>query len=198
MLQTTAPAPVVKTHVSGIGVIFDFGFGHVDRRGKFSGHYSQSDVVDAYGRAAIEEMEADNVRMFHVETRKAPGTMQDDRLKIVPATFVPIVFSCDYTGRPGLHNKSVVEYAGKHLETMAETLAESLSEWGRCYVWGHKVSRPIKVDGDPHIRISPFALGGPHEHDYVARLGALGLCIGRAIGQHLIERGEGRRAVLSR
>lgn len=200
MLQQPVAAPVVtpKTHISGIGVIFDFGFGHVDRRGKFSGHYSQSDVVDAYGRAAVEELEADNVRLFHVETRKAPGTLQDERLKVAPNTFVPVVFSCDHTDRPALHNKSVVEYSGAHLEKLASVLAESLSEWGRCYVWGHKVSRPVRVEGPAHVRVSPFALGGPHEDDYLARLPALGLCVGRAIGQFLIDRGEGRRVVLSR
>lgn len=183
-------------HMSGVGVIFDFGHGHNDRRGRFSGSMSQSDVVDEYGRSAVEEMEADNVRLFHVETRKSPGTRELERLELVPASFVPIVFSVDYCERPGLHNRSVVEFSGAHLDKLARLIAESMSEWGRCFVWGHKVSKQQLPGKQPFIRISPFQMNGPNEDAYMVGLSKLGAGIGRAVGAYMIDRGEGRRAML--
>ena len=189
-----------KEHVSGVTVIFDFGHGHMDRRGKSSGNYSQSDVVDEYGRCAVDEMEADNVRLFHVETRKPPGCREDLRIKLGPETFIPLVFSCDYTDSArALHNMSVVEYQGAHYLDLATRLCEGMTEWGRCYVWGHRVAKPVQVTGDGRdfIRIKPFALNGPHEADYLRRLNQLGQSVGRAVGQYLIDRREGRRVVTS-
>lgn len=197
MQKTTARAEQVKKPLSGVTVILDFGHGSNDRRGKFSGNYSQSDVVDEYGRRAIDELETDNVRLFHVETRKSPGCPEDSRTRLGPATFVPIIFSCSFSERPALHNMSLVEFSGPYLE-LATRLSEGLTEWGRCYVWGHKVRRPVQVDADHgFIRVSPFMLNGPHEQEYLARLDKLGQGVGRAIAQYLIDKSEGRRAITS-
>lgn len=190
-------APAAKAHISGVSVIFDFGHGAIERRGKASGNYSQSDVVDEYARRAVDELEIDNVRLHRVETRKPPGCPQADRLKNGPSAFLPVVFSCGYNERPTLHNMSIVEYAGPY-EALARRICEGLTEWGRCYVFGHRVAKPRVVESEHgFVSIKPFDLGGPHEAEYLGRLDPLGQSIGRAIGQYLIDRREGRREITS-
>ncbi len=61
-------------------------------------------------------------------------------------------------------------------------------------MWGHKVSRPVAVQGERNfIRVKPFALNGPHADEYLRRLDKLGEDVGRAIGGYLTDKGEGLR-----
>lgn len=184
-------APDGRIH--GVTVIFDFGMGAESLRGKTSGNYSQSDVVDGYGMRTNEELDNDNVRVHQINTRRAPARSEQERLDETPANFLPLILSCDWHETTRIHNISTVEYCGAQYLAAAQAIAFALSEWGRCYVWGHRVSRPIAVSGDrPFIKIKPFALNGPHADEYLLRLDALGTSIGHAIGGHLLEKKMGR------
>ncbi len=185
-------AGIISGQMSGVSLIWDFGRGM--GRGQTVGHYSQQDVVDGYARKMTEELENENVRMQTVPTRKGEGIPWGERLSAVPKTFVPVILTCDFHERDRVHNASVVEFSGVEYQKLAESLCFALSEWGRCYVWGHRVSRPVVVNGAPrsYICIKPFALNGPNADDYLQRLDALGESLGRAIGGFFAERNQGR------
>jgi hypothetical protein len=186
-----AAEPCQIRQISGISVIFDFG---LDQRGESVGLYSQADVVDLYGYRLNEELEYENVRTYYIDTRRKPARTFEERLQEVPANFVPVILSADWHERERLHNASIVEFCGNDLYPIATRICEALTEWGNCYVWGHKVSRAVAVAGDrPFIRVSPFAVNGPHVDEYMSRLDKLGEDIGRAIGGYLRGRGEGVR-----
>lgn len=155
---------------------------------------SQADVVDIYGKRLNEELDYENVRTKFIDTRRAPARTVDERLAEVPQNYIPIFLSCDWHARGREHNASVVEFSGEQYYRMAESICFSLSEWGRCYVWGHRVSRPVATEGKTdYIRVKPFALNGPHADEYLKRLDKLGEDMGRAIGEYLADRGQGLR-----
>ncbi len=177
--------------ISGVSVIFDWG---IKERGESIGMYSQADIVDVYGARLLDELEYENIRLQHIDTRKAPNRDDVERTAEVTAGFLPVFVSCDWHDRPRKVNCSTVEFSGDHLYKLADRICESLSEWGRAYVFGHRVSRPVAVPGEgAFIRVKPFALNGPHSDEYVQRLDKLGEDIGRAIGGYLTARGEGLR-----
>lgn len=184
-LSASSPNSVVtNTRISGVTVVFDWG---LRERGESTGLSSQADVVDVYGARLNEELEYENIRTHFLKDKK----LVDD----APAGFLPVYVSSDwYTGRGKQHNASIVEFYGDGLYRLAERLCEALSDWGKAYVYGHKVSLPIAVASDkPFIRIKPFALNGPNADEYMKRLDKLGEDLGRAIGGYLAAKGEGIR-----
>ena len=178
------------SNISGISIIFDWGA--LDR-GRCAGHYSQADIVDGYGHRLNDELEYESVRTHYIDTRRAPTRTEAERLAEVPANFVPIFLSCDWHQRKRDVNSSSVEFSGG-LYKLADALCFSLAEWGRAYVFGHRVLKPIEVESDkPFVRVKPFALNGPHASEYVLRLDKLGEDLGRAIGGYLAAIGQGLR-----
>jgi hypothetical protein len=149
--------------------------------------------VDLYGPRLLEELENENVRCAHINTRKKPDLTEDERLREVPTNYLPLIISCDWHETSRIHNASVIEYSGKGYRKIANDIALSLSDWGRCYVWGHRVISPIFVKSEKsYVKIKPFALNGPHADEYLLRLDALGISIGRAVGGYLLEKRSGR------
>lgn len=179
-----------KQLISGVSVILDWG---PQDRGSLSGPYTQADIVDGYGRRLIDELDYENVRTHHIDTRGKYSRSEVERLAEVPTNFVPLFLSCDWHARKREVNSSSVEFSG-HLYKLADDLCFSLSEWGKAYVFGHRVLRPVAVEGErSFIRIKPFALNGPNADEYMQRLEKLGEDLGRAIGGFLRARGEGLR-----
>ncbi len=178
--------------MTGISVVPDWGLGHPEPRGESCGNYSQSDVVDGYVFKLSEELESESVRVSPVQTRKAPALTPAARLD-VPAGFVPLVASCDFFTKPRTANASLVEYSGAHLAELARRISEALSEWGRCTAFDHRWSCIPVNDAAPFIRVKPFALNGPRAEDYLLRLEALGVSIGRAVGDYFGEKNILRR-----
>lgn len=192
MKEMTATIPKsVKKNISGISIIFDWG---LQDRGENAGLYSQADIVDSYGLRLNEELDYENVRTHYIDTRRAPVRDEAKRLHEVPDGFIPVFLSCDWHDRKREHNASVVEFSDESLYKLAESICFSLTEWGNCYVWKHRVSRPVLVPSDKcFLRIKPFALNGPHADEYTRRLDKLGEDLGRAIGGYLSERNQGLR-----
>ncbi len=182
---------VAKTaFISGVTVIFDFG---MMNRGLSSGSYTQADIVDGYGQKLNEELDFEDVRTHYIDTRKPPARSEADRLAETPTNFLPLFLSCDWHTRKRDVNSSAVEFCGDYYK-IADALCFALAEWGRAYVFGHRVLRPVAVEGERgFIRVKPFALNGPHADEYVKRLDKLGEDLGRAIGGYLRERKEGLR-----
>lgn len=180
----------VKQIISGVSVVFDWG---AHTRGLSAGLYSQADVVDGYGHRLIEELEYENVRTQHVDTRRSPFRTEEERFDEVPANFVPLFLSCDWHTRKRDVNSSSVEFCGDYYK-LADALCFALAEWGRCYVFGHRVLRPVAVEGPkPFIRVKPFALNGPHADEYLLRMDKLGEDLGRAVSGYLGLVGMGLR-----
>ncbi len=181
----------MSKNISGVSVIFDWG---AHDRGESAGHYSQADVVDGYGYRLQEELEYENVRLAPVDTRKSPFRSEKERLLEVPDTFVPLFLSCDWHARRRDVNSSSVEFCGAEYYKLADALCFALAEWGRAYVFGHRVLRPVAVQGErSFIRIKPFAVNGPHADEYISRMDKLGEDLGRAIGECLAQMGQGLR-----
>jgi hypothetical protein len=179
-------------HITGISVIFDW---DSSSRGNSSGPFSQADIVDFYGIKLNEELEYENVRTHYVDTRRPPSRTDADRLKEVPDSFVPLFLSCDWYPRDDRKsNASIVEFCGPEHYKLADALCFALAEWGRCYVFGHRVLRPVAVEGERgFVRVKPFSLNGPHADEYMQRLDKLGEDLGRAIGGFLSVAGQGLR-----
>lgn len=172
-------------------MIFDFG---LQDRGQSAGSYNQADMIDAYGFRLSEELEYENVRLHPIDTRRAPFRTEEQRLAEVPTNFVPIFLSSDWHARDRQVNSSTVEFCGPEYYKLADALCFALGEWGRAHVFGHRVLRPVAVEGTrSFIRVKPFAVNGPHAQEYMTRLDKLGEDLGRAIGGYLRERGEGLR-----
>lgn len=185
--------------IAGVSVILDFGPGHITRRGETHGHYSQSDVIDEYGRSLIDEMENEAVRLHMPDTRRPPGLTETQRFMESPGNYLPLIVSSDWFAKPRMHNSSTVEYRGEQYFKLCKLICEGLSEWGRCYVWGHRVSQPVPVEGAyDFIRIKPFAINGPHADEYLKRLDQLGVSVARSIGSYLLERNMGRIKIKTR
>lgn len=178
--------------ISGVSVIFDWG---PQDRGLSAETYNQADVVDAYGLRLNEELDCENVRTHYIDTRRPPLRTDDERLMDVPDNYVPLYLSCGWHDREKVVNSSVIEYAGDYFK-LADSIRFALAEWGRCYVFGHRVLRPVALAGCKRgfIRIKPFALNGPHAHEYVRRLDKLGEDLGRAIGEYMRENRVGLRS----
>jgi hypothetical protein len=190
-LNSSGHASTSKWLISGISVVFDFG---LQDRGQSAGQFSQADAVDGYGYRLSEELEYENVRLHPVDTRRAPFRTEAQRLEEVPANFIPVFLSTDWHARERQVNSSSVEFCGHDLYKLADALCFAMAEWGRAYVFGHRVLRPVAVEGArPFIRVKPFAINGPHAQEYMKRLDKLGEDLGRAIGGYLSERGEGLR-----
>ncbi len=188
--SATLPEQAAKQIISGVSVVFDWG---ATDRGLSAGCYTQADVVDAYGPRLSEELEYESVRLHPVDTRRPPFRTEAERLEEVPTNFVPLFLSCDWHIRDRNVNSSSVEFCGDFYK-LADALCFALAEWGRCYVFGHRVLRPVAVEGDkPFIRVKPFALNGPHADEYVKRMDKLGEDLGRAIGEYLRTVGMGLR-----
>jgi hypothetical protein len=178
------------TRLSGVSVIFDWG---QQARGQSVGMYSQADLVDLYGYRLNEELEYEDVRTYFINTRRPGLETEQARFSEVPSGFVPLFLSLDWhSGKMRQYNSSTVEYSGD-LYKMAERLCEALGEWGKNCVYGHRVSRPVVVDGPAHVRIKPFALNGPQSTDYIGRLDGLGIELGRAIGEFCRTQKKGLR-----
>lgn len=194
-MEQAAPQITPIRHISGVSIIFDWGMAE---RGKSCGLYAQADVVDLYGYRVNEELEYENVRTHYVDTRRGKPRTDYERFAEVPAGFVPVILSADWHANTRQHNASLVEYHGD-LFRFSKRICEALSDWGKTYVWGHRVSNPIVAtpikgrEDQPFIRIKPFAPNGPHVAEYIRRMDKLGEEIGRAIGDFLRERGEGLR-----
>lgn len=185
--KTETPAPKI---ISGISVIFDWG----PDRGESFGAYSQADIVDVYGARLNDELEYEDARVAPVDTRKRLLLSDAQRLDEVPAGFVPVFLSCDWHARRRDVNSSSVEFCGEHLYKLADALCFALAEWGRGRVYGHRVLRPVAVEGPrDFVRVKPFALNGPSAGDYVLGLEKLGEDLGRAIGEFLTGIGAGKR-----
>lgn len=186
-----APAIQKPRNISGVSIIFDWG---AYDRGASSEKFSQADVVDGYGLRLNDELEYENVRTYYIDTRRAPLRSEEERLAEAPANFIPIFLSCDWHKGDRITNSSSVEFCGPEYYKLADALCFSLAEWGRAYVFGHRVQRPIAVEGTrPFIRVKPFALNGPHAEEYMLRMDKLGEDLGRAIGEYLASIGQGLR-----
>ena len=165
--------------ISGISILYDFPDG-----GKICGLYSQRDVIDLYGYKVNEELEYENVRCEYIETRERERKDMAHYLAKVPNDYLAIILSCGWDESDKIeYNYSRIEYAGNHV-TFSRRFAESLYDWGKAYVFEHKVSDPNCVIYDvDYIRIKPFALNGLYAGEYLKRLDKLGEDIGRAIGE---------------
>ncbi len=184
--ETPAAANVT---FSGISVVPDWGLGHPEPRGHTVAGYSQSDVVDAYAATLNEELENENVRSLPVNTRRAPALAPLERFGAIGSGYVAILCSCDFYTRDRTTNTSVVEFSGAHLSQLAQRISEALSEWGRCSSFEHRGSHPVGLnERQSFIRIKPFALNGPNADVYLRRLDALGIAVGRAIGDYFDEK----------
>ncbi len=177
--------------ISGISVVFDWGGAD---RGQTTGMFNQADMVDVYGARLCDELDFENVRAEIVNTRKARAKNEAQRFSEVTAGYIPVFLSCDWHKHDRKVNSSTVEFSGERLYKLADALCFSLSEWGNCTVWGHRVLRPIAVDHDREfIRIKPFALNGPNADEYMKRLDKLGQDLGRTIGEYLLSIRQGLR-----
>lgn len=129
---------------------------------------SEADIADLVIRSASETLDELGIRHSrywdHVDVQ--PGDLAID-------------FGVGYYTTKRTTNESSVAFgAGGDL---AELLSETLSEWGRCCSFGHRVSRPIEDYKPQRIKLSLFAVNGPDAEQYLCRLTDLGRQIAATI-----------------
>lgn len=142
-------------------------------------------AAQAYSPRLLEELEYENV---NVETGSAKYPLREGEQT---AGFIPLILSSDTHLTERDANSSVVEYSG--LNGLVDAICFSLSEWGKCSGYGHKVYKSEVKGAEPHVRVRPFAENGPHADAYQRRLDALAIELGRAVGGYLATKKQGIR-----
>jgi hypothetical protein len=176
------------------------GAGRYDR-GRSIGRFAELDAIDGYVEAFAEELDNDGVRVATLPTRSNPGVPLEHRAGRVEANQL-VIHCCAGWGDFGdkthtVKNITRVHYGSGGARELAEEISEAASEWGQCYVFGHRTANPDNRKADPllsvkgalGIRIEPFLLDGPDADTYLAHLHRLGVALGRAVSSYLRIRG---------
>ncbi len=166
---------------------------------------AETDVVDAYIRGLVDELDDCAVRHRIMPTRSAPGVSLDQRaVGIMPHT---LVLSCQvgwFKASPAkmpTNNLSRIFYGARELFGLARQVSEAVGHWGQIYggfdhrgaaACADKDDKLINAPETWGMRIEPFALNGPSAADYCKKLENLGRDIGRVLTTYLISRDEGR------
>lgn len=170
-------------------------------RGRSIGRFAELDVIDGYVPALAEELDHDGVRVEVMPTRSSPGVPHATRAgRVEPNQLV--IHCCSGWGELAdkpqvVKNITRVFFGETGSKELAEEVSEAASEWGQCFVFGHRTANPhgrkadpvIHVKGSVGIRLEPFMLDGPDANTYLAQLPRLGVAVGRAISNYLRTRG---------
>lgn len=193
---------MAQVRIHSVLIVPDLGHGGTGRydRGRSIGRFSELDVIDGYVPTFVEELDHDGIRVSVMPTRSSPGVALPARPHLVEPNQL-VIHCCagwgDFGDRvPALKNITRVHYGDGGKEP-AEEISEAVSEWGQCYVYGHRTANPlgrkedpvIRVKGSIGVRIEPFLLDGPDAETYLAQLPRLGVALGRAVSSYLRTRG---------
>lgn len=184
------------------------GRGHSDDEGLFDlgrciGRYSELDVIDGYVSSLVDELENDGIRYQVLPTRQRPGIRAGERfLHVEQFTLVLHLCAGWAEGDAPAKNASSVFFGGGTggARDLAEALSDAMGDWGQCYVFGHRTTKPGRLKTDTLLgvpdtiaaRVEPFALNGADVEEYMRRLPALGEALGRAVSGFLMSRGQAR------
>lgn len=182
------------------------GYGHSDSfggydRGQVVGRYCELDVVDGYLEPLCDELDSDGVRFEVMDTRSRPGVPAGKRAAKIEGHRLVLHLCAGFDkDPPQAKNLSRVFYRNTGSKDIAEEIAESVSEWGQCFVFGHRTANPSQQSEDPlldvpntlAVRIEPFILNGPDADEYMRRLPQLGICLARAVAGYLMTRNQAR------
>lgn len=122
----------------------------------------EADVADLVLRAMSETLEEFSVASERYWDNVNPGPGE-----------LAISVGVLYNQRQIATNFSEIGY-GDGGEELASLLGETVSEWGRCCAFGHRVKNPKNTEQASRIKLSIFALNGPGADQYLCRLTDLG------------------------
>lgn len=131
----------------------------------------EADIGDIVCRAMSETLEEFGVRHSRHWEKVDAGVGE-----------LALDFAIGYHSKQKSFNESVVEYGAAG--DLAELLAETLSEWGRCCSFGHQVKTPKGGYTLGRIRLSLFVVNGPDADQYLCRLTDLGRQMAQTIADH--------------
>ncbi len=188
--------------IHSVLIVPDHGHGGTGRydRGRSIGPFSELDVVNGYVPNLLDELDHDGIRVDIMPTAASPGVPVSHRAGRIETN--QLVLHCcagwgDFGDRAHtVKNITRVFFGLDGSKEIAEEMSEAASEWGQCYVFGHRTANPVRKDdpviqvaGSVGIRVEPFMLDGPDASTYLAHLPRLGTALGRAVSNYLRTRG---------
>lgn len=181
--------------IHNIIVLPDFGFfGDNFITGHCHGNTSQQEAIEHYAKPMIDALENDYIYHTPITTWRGPSLSQEQREGLGSHQYeLVLALGCGWHKNPRTKNGSRVLYSRNEDLHVAQMFCESLADWGHRYVFGHQVSRPVKLDTKQRIiRIEPFSLNGPNSAEYQCRLKELGETVALSLSMYLNERRYGR------
>jgi len=172
--------------------------GHSDDEGKYTrGRYvdtiSEVEIVDQYSRTLCEILEEYGVSHSVMDTRRAPGVKESERLGSVRQGSIFVGLGVGWFDNLLKRNRSEVFYVTPESRKLAAMVGETVGDWGRCSSYKHVAGNPkelrngfLRVSGPVGILLEPFALNGPHYCDYLPMLGSLGRYVGMTIIEYMV------------
>lgn len=154
---------------------------HMGNMGQRQANYCEHDIIDAYLSTLCEQLDYDKVE-YRITSNFA-DVHGNTLIMQCRSGFGPV---------PGSGNYSTIQHKENSFRA-AKIAAETISDWGKCYVsHGHKVKRKAvtegdiwTIDGTMAISVEPFVPGGENHADYIRRLPQLGEMLAQTI-MHLI------------
>ena len=171
-------------------------------RGRVHDGIAEVDVIDGYMPALMDELDCESIRFRTLETRSRPGVKEKDRPLAVESLSLVVVCGAGWLDKKVVKGKNVstVTFGQKSSFQLADEVAEAIGQWGACYVFGHKTANPrednesklLNVEDTKAVLVEPFGINGPDVREYMKKLDQLGVCIARAIADHLHSRGQAK------
>lgn len=170
--------------------------------GRYIGRHSEHDVIGSYVTSLVDELDEDLVQhslYIHGQTQL-----------IMPNSLVlhcGIGWQGNGGGQKALKNVSTITHGPQPgSKKFAEILAESISDWGKCFVdHGHR-TKAVELEQDLSflvvpdtiaISIEPFKINGPNCQDYCTKLYELGQVLSQSLFEFLLSRNEQPRIMRS-
>ena len=171
--------------------------GHCDDGGKYTrgrtvDTTAEVDVVDRYVQTLDETLEEFGVSHNIMATRGSPGIMESQRAACARKNSIILELGVGWFENTPKRNHSEVYYGADVSRQLAQSVAETIGDWGRCTCFSHVTGTPKKstkpilcVAGTMGIRIEPFALNGPNYNDYLPRVAPLGRYIAITVSEFI-------------
>lgn len=172
--------------------------GHTDDGGKFTrgktvDGVAEFEIVLQCLRKIEEIFEEYRIRNKVIPWEHPPGVKISERHTQVPPNSLVLGIGVGYYGNERARNSTMVVHGeGRGPKELAQLLADTLSTWGTCVSYGHRIEGPeliqdrlMNVPGCFGVGIMPFAINGPNCDEYLKHLGALSRDVAMTVVEYL-------------
>ena len=159
---------------------------------------SEYQIVRDYLPRITEHFEEYRIRYHVVPWEHPPGSPIKDRLKKINPDSLVLQLGVGFFDTERKHNATIISHGdGWPAKELSGMLADTLSTWGTCVSYGHRVEHPnfdanafLGARGSFAISLAPFSINGPNSDEYLKHLGALGRDVAMTVIEYLSRTGS--------